>query len=289
MTAINVVVQRKFGCAHVVTDGAHYFSDGMVQGIAPKTFPVPSWPGAVATRGPSFAPMVIGQMLALRFQSFDDVVAGISDALPDMIDRMFLDEYDSSSKTVELLLVGYSAERDRPESYFLRTSNELPFGVTDESAAEIQSREKTVFGEAFELIELPAVAVAPIVEQQTMQMTGYEGIGVDEDVKAVLFDLRTCLEVQRHTPIAGLNLVGGIGHLLTVDKNGITMRELCRWDDQIGEMIEPKPIDWKSWIAGRKAGEADAALASIDMKGMSRMKREMLERKARKGKLTVVP
>lgn len=279
MTALNTVVQPKFGCVHIATDGAHYLSDGIVQGIAPKTFPVPSWPGVVAARGPSFAPMIVGQMLALKFQSFDSMVEGVSDALPGLLDRMFLDEYDQDSKTMELIFAGYSKSRGTPEAYFLRTGDALPPDMTAEEVAAVKSRENVVAGSSFQLIKLPPVANGPLIDQATMQSTGYEGICIDDKPEQVIRDLRTCLEVQRHIAFGDQHLVGGVGHVLTVDKKGITTRELCRWGDQIGEPITPEPIDWKAWHAQH------GALANVDLTSLSRLQRERMLKKAKKGTL----
>jgi hypothetical protein len=79
--------------------------------------------------------------------------------------------------------------------------------------------------------------------------------------------------------IGGLHLVGGIGHLVTCTKDGITMRELCRWDDEIGQPITPKPIDWKAWHAQH------GPLANVDLTSLSRLQRERMLKKAKKGTL----
>jgi hypothetical protein len=49
---------------------------------------------------------------------------------------------------------------------------------------------------------------------------------------------------------------------------------LKRWPDVIGEKIEPEPIDWAKWRAEH--------LPAVPP-GLSRLQRERMEKKARKG------
>lgn len=276
MTAINVAVQRDR--LHVLTDSAHYFSNGVLYGFAPKAFPVPSWPGIVAARGPSFAAPILGQALAITFRSFDALVEGVSKALPDML-RLMPAMDDPNLSPVELILAGYSKSRDEMESYLIRTSRALPPGMTDDEMEALREREQIIEPDAFELIRLPQVAVAPLPDACDLEDAGLDGVDPDDGPEKVIRGLRLCIEIQRHMTPGGYYSVGGAGQLMTLDKNGITTRELCRWDDQIGEPITPEPIDWKAWHAQH------GALANVDLTSLSRLQRERMLKKARKGTL----
>ena len=74
--------------------------------------------------------------------------------------------------------------------------------------------------------------------------------------------------------------------LTSIDRNGITQRVVHRWEeDVIGQVVTPKPIhDWKAWREAKLAAKAKAVLPD----GLSRLQRERLEKKLKKGKLKVV-
>jgi hypothetical protein len=54
---------------------------------------------------------------------------------------------------------------------------------------------------------------------------------------------------------------------------------LTRWNDTIGEPITPEPIDWVKW----RAEHLPSPLAPPP--GLSRLQRERMEKKMRKGTL----
>jgi hypothetical protein len=62
--------------------------------------------------------------------------------------------------------------------------------------------------------------------------------------------------------------------LVILTKDEITSRILHRWPDEIGEKITPEPIDWSKWRAARAPAIP-----------LSRLQRERMEKKARKGTL----
>ncbi|MCP3383209.1 hypothetical protein NLM31_22845 [Bradyrhizobium sp. CCGUVB4N] len=61
--------------------------------------------------------------------------------------------------------------------------------------------------------------------------------------------------------------VGLGGHLAG---DGVSQRIVDRWDDQIGGLLSPGAINWDRWHASNPKPE------------MSRLKRDIVERKARK-------
>jgi hypothetical protein len=81
-------------------------------------------------------------------------------------------------------------------------------------------------------------------------------------------------------------LVGGHCSITTVDRDGIRQHVEHTWsEDRIGELIQPPPIhDWKAW----RRAEQDRALTASIPEGLSKVKRDMLAKKLRKGTLRAV-
>jgi hypothetical protein len=78
--------------------------------------------------------------------------------------------------------------------------------------------------------------------------------------------------------------------LVEVTRDGVRAKILKRWPDQIGELIQPQPVDWAAWRARKKQTQSTSALAAsgVDLDGLSRLRRESMEKKARKGTLRAV-
>jgi hypothetical protein len=278
MTALNIVRQPQHKQILVLSDGASYLPDGQLIGTASKVYPVPSWPGIVAGRGPTLAPALLGQHLALAFPTWDLMVQFAADALPSMVEACAV---MMQSGTIELVLAGWSQERNRPETYLIRCDDELPPGST-QADVDALIASGGIYPGAFELCELPAVVCGPMIRPEARQATGYSGIADHGSSTAALADMRLALETQRHDPSLAFCCVGGFALLTTITPDRVNQEIVHRWpEDQIGQLIEPTPItDWKTWrtaLAIESAGGIPA--------GTSRMKREMIERKARKGTL----
>jgi len=89
MSSLNVVKQRDR--VVLITDGAVYdMSTGIVQGFPAKQATLPSLPAVLATRGAPLATPIYAHLLGLRFQSFDAMIAGIENDLPDIHARVRL-------------------------------------------------------------------------------------------------------------------------------------------------------------------------------------------------------
>lgn len=291
MTAINIVCRPRQQQIMILTDGAHYLADGTLIGLAAKGSPVPSWPGYVVGRGPSVASIELGYALAMRFSTFDDLIAGVEDILPSEVAHLNLSHFDgAAAATIELVLAGFSKDRSGPEAYLIRSSDLLPPGM-DQDAFDAMRLENNAAGrvvasgDAYKLERLPDVAVAPAIPQSDREASGYAGIDPDEPDGQVLNDLMLAIELQRQQLVNDAHFVGGMAVLTTITPNSISQRVVKRWErDAVGEPIQADPINWKAWRDEREG----AAVASIDTAGMSRAKRELMERKARKGTLRSV-
>lgn len=235
---------------------------------------MPQWPGAVAVRGQGVAGPVITYFLQLNYRTFDNVIDGIEGALPAIM------EVNNLTGTVELLLAGFSEERGGPESYVIQTTDAKPVGVSDDEAAGAE-----YLADAYTLTRLPDIINGPVATSEMVQAAWFTGFTADDDPAKVISELEKLLEMQRRSIYGdGTHFIGGWGQLTTIRPDGIEQRILQKWsEDQVGELIQPQKIAWDSYNAQR----AIAAVGGIP-EGLSRLQRERMAKKARKGTLRVV-
>jgi hypothetical protein len=270
VTAINIC--RQADRVVMVTDGASWSAEtGAIVSFANKTDVVPHLSAAFAIRGPTLAGPLFSHLLGREFENFDEMIAGIEDALPRM-HGLCVPLFDGH-EDIELAIAGWSAERNRAESYMMRTSQRV-FGATPQEVASMVER-GCYLPEPFTLVPFKgATAWAPQVSENARRVAGIYGVkpeAMGED--DLLRYMRTLLELQRHDlhrPEMGepFSIVGGFATITTVHSDGtITQRVFHRWtEDCVGERIEPSKF----------------VAPTVDMTGLSRVKRDMLERKARK-------
>ena len=109
MSAVNIFVQHD--AAYVITDAARYDEAGTLIGIGPKCEGLPHLPALVAVRGPCQALPLILNHLGWRFQSFDELLDGIAEALRD-IHAGYAQFFEATGfPEVELYFAGWSASR----------------------------------------------------------------------------------------------------------------------------------------------------------------------------------
>lgn len=275
MTAINVVRQRDR--VHVVTDGAGYLGDGTVLSFVTKAFAVPHWPGVVATRGPALATGTIGAYASSIFGSFDAAISGIEAALPRIMIEVGPVLAQAVQTQIDVVLAGWSAARSRPESYYLRTGDQV-WDVRHDEA----TNKNAILPDPFKLTEFPRVAIAPTIRSEVRESSGFAGVDGDEPTEQVLYDLALCIEAQRQQrfDFEGMEIhcVGCFAQLSTVTESGVNQSIMKRWDDDlIGEPINPRPVDWAQWRREHPINGDSTA-------GMSKLRRDVLARKASKGK-----
>jgi hypothetical protein len=250
-----------------------YLADQTVVGFSTKVFPVAHWPGLITTVGNGAMVPLFGWSLARRFSTFDELIAGASAVLPDLVKS-----YELPSGG-DIFFVGISDERG-PEAYVASTDGVAPPLATRE---ELEASE--FYGnELFTLVKLPDLVMTPVPSDQVVP-ANYEGIDVDADTETVIWSLRLILEMQRQTKLyPGVGGIGGFGQVTTISGDGITQRMLQRWPaDKLGAPLRPGPIDWVEWHAANpKPTSADV----IPYERMSRVRRDMLDRKARKLRLS---
>lgn len=243
----------------MVTDAASYDRDGYVLGIGTKTFPVPHWPGVIAARGPAIPSTVLADRLSFLFGSFDEFVEGAERTLPDLVDTYYPD-----LPPTQFMIAGWSEARQAPESYILQTADEPEGGLSDDGV------ENGLAFEEYQLVRLPDCIYGPAITMDA-RVAGFSDPNLEDDPAKVVAALQRAIQCQRETACDGQYIVGGFAGLTTVWPDRIEQRVLMRWpEDEIGEKIAPaKPV---------------AKLVAIP-EGLSRVKREMLERKVKKGRL----
>lgn len=259
-------------------------------GIAAKGAAVPGWPGYVVGRGPSLAAIELGYGLAMRFPTFDELLAGVEAIMPAEVAMLNLSHFDSgAAETIELVLAGFSASRGGPEAYLIRTTDHLPPGMSRQQfdamrAENIAAGRSVMSGAAYTLERLPNVAIAPNIPQEARTASGYAGIDPDEPDGTVMNDMLLAIELQRQQVENGAHFVGGMAVLTKITPTSTTQKVVKRWEgDQIGQPIEAEPItDWKRW-----KGSAAVEAAAIP-EGLSRLQRERMQKKAKKGTLRAV-
>jgi hypothetical protein len=260
MTATLVIVQKRAGAVHLISDGAVYDpSSGIVQFFHPKAFALPHLPGAIAARGPHRAADLIGAALAAAFSSFDDLIAGIEDELPLIIEE----DERLGYERIDLTIAGWSARTGRPEAYFLNTQ-ENDWRPDDDSAGEL------VAPPAFKCVKLADMVIAPSLAPEDIARVRTREWRDQDDVDPVVDGFRI-LELQRQKKYTLVpdgpeaHWIGGFGLLTTVTKDGVNQRVIGRWNDLPDALIEPSP-----------------AAETKPPAGMSRLQRNIYDRKQRK-------
>jgi hypothetical protein len=234
MTATNIVCQPHNRCVLAVCDGAQYTSEGLLLGIGTKVATAPHWPGFITSRGGMIPAAILGRHLTSHFATFDLLVAGIEEKYPEFVKSYGFDTIPSSL-VPELIIAGWSAARDRPESYVICINDDLPPGhdISDSRA---------ILPQEYRLLPLPACTAGPaIVGTDLARAAGFDGVRVKQSIETSIADLTKLIELQRRFKPDGIDhyFVGGFAELTIVRSDSIEQRILRRWPDVIGERIDP--------------------------------------------------
>ncbi|MDO8398095.1 MAG: hypothetical protein Q7T45_09775 [Bradyrhizobium sp.] len=285
MSACNVLVKKQ--SVHILMDGLSYHSDGVVVRISQKCFTMPTLHACIATIGAGGAAMIFSIKAGEVFSSFDELVDGAEDEFPSIFDR-HRDLFEQCEfSDCELYVAGWSKASNQAEAYMMR--------IHDPKAQEFWNEATTgseYSAEAFRLQKLDGIVTNPPPDVSELKAAGMSFNCRPEEIGEVMspdVGLLHLMEVQRRkkTPLRpeldAHYWVGGLALLTSIDRTGITQRVLHRWtEDKVGEVVTPRPIDWKAWRASRVV--AGAAIPE----GLSRLQRERMEKKARKGTLRAV-
>jgi hypothetical protein len=277
MSSVLVLQQRK--AVHLLADAAVYdWPSGVLRSVnATKCIAMPTIMAAISCTGPFiFGPMFAAR-LAQEFSSFDDLISGADEFLPEAFDKMAATHRASDGAVSSAYIIGWSEVRLRAEAYSmdLCTANSTKMETlmkNSPNAADAQ------FGK----LKQQNLAGTPLPSQALIEAAG---LSFPDDLERVRpeIDLLHLMEIQRHEEIEGAHWVGGAALLTSVDQFGISQRVLHKWtEDTVGEVIAPLPINYAAWREERVM--ASAAIPE----GLSRLQQKRMEKKARKGTIARV-
>lgn len=239
MTAI-AIVRGAEGLAFA-TDGLAIDVTGRAAAVVSKAALFPEWSCVFANRGSAMATARMQNALqrlaysgACRIGGFDDVLA----LLPELSGALHAEILREGAvyPNFSFMIGGYSAERDRCESYSLR-SQEFAYhdGVQDLVQAP------------YTLAELPAMHFAPTPTRESAIAAGMRPPdqpledGVHMAVRAICA-ARLDQGATTDDP-AEMHHVGGFVQLTTLFRDRLTSEIVHRWPDPLGEMVDPRRGD----------------------------------------------
>lgn len=263
MTAINAVRLRD--CLHVFGDGAYYNDDGTLGTVMCKAVAIPSYPAVVVGRGHSLSTLLLAREFQRQCRTFDDLVENIEEVYPDVLVNFA--HVMGHGALNQVFVGGWSDRLGRMEMIEIENGDWL-----DQSGA-------------FKVKRLPEQFSLPGANNWEQGFarpprTCEEAAADIENFALTILELQR--EQKRVTPDRpDAVYVGGLAELVTVTRDSVVSKVLHRWtEDKIGQPIRPSPIDWKAWRAQHSAGASN-----VDLTGLSRLQRERMEKKAKKGKL----
>ena len=254
MTATNIFLKRDR--AVLMTDAAVYTAQGLVIGFGQKAVAMPTLKAAVAVRSVQRTTGMLAMDMSVAFQTFDQFLAS-GEAYLDTIVPQLAEFLPEGLEHAQILIVGWSDERNGPVGVFYDTQAEDRFGAVD------------------------GYVMAPLPDDDEWRNLNLVGCDIDNNLKLSDFDpIRhgiPLMEAQRRMKIIptaadmdeGIAIVGGHILLTEVTRDGVQQRVIHRWNDEAYENIQPEPFQ-----ATPKLSETTA--------GMSRQQRRAWEREKAK-------
>ena len=138
-------------------------------------------------------------------------------------------------------LAGWSADRGRPELYFISVSSQLASWIDDSNPND---HKPTAY--VLETAPFGYACSPPVWGCAEAKRGGFSGFRSKAPATTLIGDLLIQIEYQRREKdLFGRCTVGGFGELTIVRPASIEQYIFCRWpEDKIGEKITPTPIDW---------------------------------------------
>lgn len=229
MTALAVMPsQDRFVIA---SDGAVCDSDtGVLIGLASKTVLIPEWSCVFAARGFGGIAPDIYRHVGWR-RDFDDMLTAIGPASQEL-HSYYIKHYNADCHW-SMAIAGWSAARERPEMYFLRSREykmqNLETGTLD-----------TI--EPYKLHETWSLYAAPM---PNIELRRQFGINLDNASTADPIDLTCSLVAAARLQPDGefaestTCLIGGFIQSTVLTPDSITTNIVHRWQDLIGQNIDP--------------------------------------------------
>lgn len=285
MTAVNYVRQRD--ALHFITDGAAYSPSGVLLGVTQKATAFAHLPAVFCIRGPVAARGMLTNLT--RVATFDAMVADFELEFEREFEHCASALTDTGLPDVEMMFGGWSEAAQEFQVYMISSCD----GADRIAAEQLEARQGLAMPDAaFKLKRLEDVAaIAPNVPVSEISIAYGRPLASIDDIRdidefgIVLLELQRARLISNAPGLSPCCNIGGFGQVTTITRDAVSSRIICRWPDQVGEMMCPRPIDWPAWRRARQSARVASVLD--DTEGLSKLKRDMLARKAAKGKLRV--
>jgi hypothetical protein len=255
MTVINAWAHQKGACAYLLTDGAIYNPFGTITGFASKTCTLPHFGMAIAVTGTLDATAIIARKLK-TFSEYDSAIEGIASVLREAYEEgEFISGCDHPDiDEFRLIIAGWCESKRRPEVFAISS--------TDEPCCPAFTR------------TTQNILMSPGIAQEDLARAGLLDDGKIRATDDPADCLTRMIDIQRRTRWESGNfIVGGCAVLTKIDAGGITQRVVRRWADRVDEKIDPF----------KDAAASDQVQSrSEPPENLSRVRRQMLEKKAKK-------
>jgi hypothetical protein len=260
----------------MVTDAAVYMPDGtLTANNVTKATALVTLPAVISCTGPDVMQRSLTDSIERKFETFDDFIATGEQWL-DQTFREAAEQQLNGDAGVTMYVIGWHRRRNSPGAYAINLwtdeASQRDQWIANSKAAGADIPETGKFDDMSQNI-----GGSPLPGREALAHARFEIR--DPDQYDEQLDLMHLIEIARHSAVR--RVIGGKAVLSSIDESGVTQRVLHHWQkDAVGERIEPRPIlDWRAW----RASKAIASAGIPD--GLSRLQRERLEKKARKGTL----
>lgn len=223
MTAIILV--RAEDSVIIYSDGAAYDHDQVMGQVHAKVDCLPHLPAIIGRRGSAGIDLALSIAVRGKYETFDQMVAGIEEDIPEMAEIQF---YHAGVVNMGLYIGGFSAERDRWETYWIAANGPYPDELTEHS-----------------LKLEPAgwlVAQPDLTEEQWSDI-----LPVGENLSVTDEHFIAMMEAQRRNKYPSgatadsteAHVVGAFIQRTILSHRGIDTQIIKRWPDPVGERINP--------------------------------------------------
>ncbi|MBI5260258.1 MAG: hypothetical protein HY852_00385 [Bradyrhizobium sp.] len=269
-----VFVLRQSDSIHMMTDAVSYLLDGTVMATnLTKATTMATLSAAISCPGPSSFQRMFADRVERAFDSFDDLVEYGEHWLADTFEDLAA-EHRASDAMSTIYLIGWHDGENRPGGYvanFWTDASTQMAVVLKESGVDLAA----VASERGKLKPIGEGLIngTPMPSHEWLDRAGFELRDAAEYDPSV--DLLHLAEIARQELDGdGKSWVGGKAVLTSIERGQIAQRVIHRWkEDVVGSPIVPAPVDWAEWRAARAPAQSP---------GISRLRQQMLERKARK-------
>lgn len=231
----------------IAADGAMYMPGGQIAAFGSKILQLPHISAALVCAGPSFLLRYLNLKLGANLSCFDDLLCEAPEAL-----HYAYEDFESDiewKSPFYMGLCGYSVERERFESYYLRSVDR------EESGAF------SLPGAAWELMPAPMAFAMPWPSDEACRRVLLitpvnEGYAFDPEILAikVIGASRFAASDGLHGEGYGVHLVGGFIEMVTIRKDLALSQIVHRWPDRIGEAIDPEDGEpLPQWVLNKPA------------------------------------